>query len=153
LELARTGLPGLDGFAKAVGDKAIIVPYKFKDDVRMRIARNRRALREFLDLNDELQKAIMADIMGDANAVCIPEGQDEKQGRFAQRYNASLKDKHDVELYTFKREELFVEDKNPIPGSVEDALAPIIEGAIETPAPVAAPVEPAKTEETPGGDS
>lgn len=143
LELLRVGLTGLDGFYKAVGEKAVPVPFKFSDDVRARMAKNRRALRHLNDLDQDIQLELIREIMDNNEATFIPEGDDAKQSLYALRMTKRLKEPHELELWTFKREELFVENKNPINATIEDALAPIIEGAITAPKP----------EEPPGGEA
>ena len=43
------GFLGLSGFNKAVGDRTIVVPYSFLDEVRQNITRNKFKLRPFVE--------------------------------------------------------------------------------------------------------
>lgn len=123
----------LDGFIKVVGDKVIQVPYKLTDEVRRKIVKNRRLLKPFVEDYDARRLEIIREIADDGTTYVAPDD-GPKQAEFAVKDRAERASLHNVEgLHIFERGDLFVENKNPIPGTVEDALAPIIKGALPEP--------------------
>lgn len=129
LEL-HTALSNLDGFPKAVGEKVIFVPYRFSDEVRRKLVRNRRLLKPFVEDYDARRLEIIREIADDGSTYVAPDD-GPKQAEFAVKDRSERESLHNVEgLHVLERSELFIENKNPIPGSVEDALAPVIKGSI-----------------------
>lgn len=130
-------LGGLSGYEKQVGERVATVPYKLTDEVRGRITRNRRILRPFIEEMDERRLAIVKELTADdenpEGLGYIPMHDEGAQAVFGLRWRKIREEKVEVPgLLTFKREDLFVENKNPIPTVVEDGLAPVMVGALAT---------------------
>ncbi len=126
----RNALLNLDGFPKAVGERVIHVPYKFSDEVRRAIVKNLRLLKPFQEDYDERRLQIIKEVADDGTTFVAPED-GPRQAQFAVKDRLERMSLHSVDgLHVFERSDLFVENKNPIPGSIEDALAPVIKGAL-----------------------
>lgn len=128
-------LGNLSGYEKQVGERIATIPYKLTDEVRGRITRNRRILRPFIEEIDERRLALVSEITTDEENPeglgYIPMQDEKKQAMFGLRWRKIRNEIVEVAgLLTFKRNELFVENKNPIPTVVEDGLFFVIE--IET---------------------
>lgn len=134
----RNALLNLDGFPKAVGESVIQVPYKFTDEVRRSIVKNLRLLKPFLEDYEVRRMEIIREVADDGSSYVAPED-GPRQTQFGLKDRQERQTLHNVDgMHVFERSDLFVENKNPIPGSVEDALAPVIKGALVE--------EPAKSE-------
>ena len=123
----RNGLGQLDGFTKIVSDKPVFVPYKFKDSTRRKIVANLRVLKPIVEDGDEIRLRIIKDIASEETPGVIDEFDAVRNTEANNRWRKERKEsKHTVSLEMFDRSELFVEDKNPIPGSVEVALTAVL---------------------------
>jgi hypothetical protein len=119
---------GLNGYYKAVGERPILNPYSFTDDTRGKITRNRWVLRPFFEETDkEIREAITREVMRNPEATHVPEADATRQGEWHRRYAAAIAQSFAVDgLLLLNRDELFRDNKNPIPSEVEIALYPLI---------------------------
>lgn len=126
LEL-RGALSALDGYQKAVGDKSIFIPYKFKDSTRKKIVINLRILKSVVEDAEERRISIVKEMADPSTPGYVDEMDGVKQSAFAIRWREIKKELIEVKgLQMISREELFNEEKNPIPGTVEEALEPVM---------------------------
>lgn len=125
LEL-RAGLQALDGQSQVVpqGDapaKVVAIPYKFSGDARWKIAGALTALKPLLETFETNRTALAKSTGADVDP------KNEVKGlAFATAIKQDLLRKEEVKLPTLTRADLNLTD-NPIPGSVLDALSPIIQ--------------------------
>jgi hypothetical protein len=139
-----TVLGNLDGFWKTVGDKPVLVPYKFDDSVRRAIARNRRLLKPIVEELQERKNAILAELS--EGTMTIDDKDEAKLAQLALRHLNIDKEKETIELLQIDESLLLKDDKNPIPGTTLEHL-----GLITDPAPAAETEAAEPAEEQPGG--
>lgn len=138
-----TNFHGLDAFEKAVGEKIALVPYKFTDDTRKKLRKWKRAFKVICDDYEETRIAKVKELSPEHDQ--ITEEPPAVQKQFTAWYKAALAETHDFDLPLIKRDgELLVENKNPIPDSVLEALECVCEPD--------APAEKAKAAEPAGGE-
>ena len=130
---AYKALGALDGFQKAVGERIAFVPYKLTDETRRRIAKNRRVLKPYIDEHQEQQLAVIREVSGGESHIS------EKDEAAMGAYNARMfelgRETEDVELVHIAEAELLAGEKNPIPPSVLEDLAPITDELAKAPEP------------------
>lgn len=125
--ILKNGLSQLDGFNKIVNDKPVFVPYKFKDATRRKIVANLRVLKPIVEDGDELRLRIIKDNSPEETPGFIDEFDGPRNALANAAWRRERKEnKSKVMLEMFDRSELFSDDKNPIPGSVEEAITPVM---------------------------
>lgn len=124
--IANANFPALDGFWKAVGEKPIAVPYKFTDDTRKKLRKWKRAFKVIADDYEESRVAMVKQL-SPINEDTAKEN-DAVKKLFAEWYKSALALTEEFDLPLIKRDgELLVENKNPIPDTVLEALECICE--------------------------
>ncbi len=126
-----TALKSLNGFAKAVGEKTIFVPFKFTDETRKKIKKNLRALRDLPDDDQDERLRLIQEITDNSEAAYIepkkPDGSDNDAQ--IQKFNYAMlqweRKEIEVDLTPISETELLCENKNPIDGTTLDDLSPI----------------------------
>lgn len=127
------GFPGLNGYHKAVGEGIMLQPYSLTDETRQKITHNKFILRPYVTEMDKEERArITRLVTGDEKAIHMPSPKDDPaaNARWHLLYHEAMKVEHAVPgLHVFKRDDLFRENRNPIPNATEIALYPIIENS------------------------
>ncbi len=149
------GLAGLNGYNKAVGERIMLQPFSLTDEVRQKITHAKFILRPFFDeVYKEERARITTEVMGDEEALYVPQEDQARQAMWAHLEQKALKVKHTIHgLHIFKREDFFRENKNPIPNETEIALYPITEGSPWRLQYAAAAEVPPVEEVPPGGEN
>ena len=123
----RLGLSQLDGFHKVVNDKPVVVPYKIKDSVRRKIVFNLRSLKPFVEDGDDIRLAIVKSVASEETPGYIDEFDGPRNAQANERWRTERRtNKRVIELEMLDRSDLFDSDKNPIPGTVEEALTLVL---------------------------
>lgn len=118
-------LASLDHYTKIIVDQPVRIPYDLTDETRKIIRRNKRALKPFVEDDQDAKLALIREISGGKDS--IPDSDHEKLGAINARMHQAHKDPETVELYALDEAQLLKGDKNPIPASVLEALWPITE--------------------------
>lgn len=129
LKIARelaTAISALDGAPKIIGkgdkEQVIFIPYKFKGNMRVGIARNRHALRPLIDAYETEHTRIFKELAPDGEGF---DNTDPRKVKYDEMMKPTLDEVHTLDLVKFTFEELDL-DTNEIPNAVIEALWPII---------------------------
>lgn len=130
VDILYRNLGSLDGFQKMGNQgQAVFTPYKFTDEVRRLIIKNRRALNPFIEDTTEFRKAVIREFtVSEDNPdglQWIPESDEVARAKADRKMVLYLEKEEDVDLFHIEESSLLSENKNPIPPSVMEELAVI----------------------------
>ena len=125
IQAAHAALAALDGYFKVVGQAPVRLPYTFTDKVRYAIAKDRRILKRVVDDLEEARVGKIKEL--DPIDADIGKASARIQSQYFDWYRGWLKSEYEVEgLIFFDVGQLLKDEANPIPGTVIEALEPLI---------------------------
>jgi len=127
LASALSALDGHTSIIKVNGqDSAVNVAYTFSGDVRWKIRDDLAALQPKVDAFQKVQQDVLKEVSGGKGFIAPTDATG--QATYAMKVDEAGKhvDENPPKLQTFTRADLNLND-NPIPGTVLNALAPLIQ--------------------------
>ena len=130
---ASNALAQLNGFQKAVGETVALIPYKLDDSTRWNIAKDRKILAREVEVFQEANNALIFELSPKNGDVT------KEDGPTRQQFQARIKAINDREvelpgLLKIKKAALLKDEANPVPGTVLEALMPLIDDGELAPA-------------------